>query len=136
MTRNRAVQGERECFDFNLNRLSFRHEPNVFVFDLCLHFDGMVVRDDHEQLLSRRDDAADRMHRDLLDDAVDRRSQPLQTGFLTGLGDLLRKGSRFGFKCRKFCLFDLLKFRRHCPIVMLGFGKCRLILSAFLLLSS
>lgn len=63
MTRNRAVQRELKGFDLDLNRLSFLHKPNIFILDLRLYFDRMVLRHDNEQLLRWGDDATDGMHR-------------------------------------------------------------------------
>ena len=56
-----------------------------------------VDRHQDEQRLRRRHDAADRMDRELLHDAVDRRGQQLQLGALLGLDQVLRQAGRLLF---------------------------------------
>ena len=106
---DRAVNGEREGLNFDLNRLSFLDEPDVFVFHPRFHIQLRCLRHDHHELLSRRDHPADRMDGQLLDDSIDRRRQGLKVGALSRFDGFLLQGGRLGFGRRQFRLACLLK---------------------------
>ena len=63
---NRAIEGELKCFHLDFDRLPFPYESHIFVLDLCLHLDRMVLRYDDQQLLGRCHNPPDGMHRQLL----------------------------------------------------------------------
>ena len=70
-----AVSGEIEGIDLDLGLLAGVDEADVAVRHHRLDLELAVERHHHEQRLRRRHDAAHRMHRELLHDAVDRRGQ-------------------------------------------------------------
>ena len=80
-----------------------------------LDFELAVARHDHQQRLRRRDDAADRVDRELLHDAVDRSGQQLKLGLLLGLDQVLGEPARL--------LLGLGEFvGERAPIFGLGLG--------------
>ena len=84
-----AVAGEIEGIDLDLGFLPGLHKADVAVRHHGLDFEPAVARHDHQQGLRRRDDAADRVDRELLHHAVDRGGQLLQPGLLLGLDQVL-----------------------------------------------
>ena len=70
------------------------HEADVAVLEQRLDFGLVIARRDHHQGLRRRHDAADRVHDELLHDAVDRRGERLLVLARLGFHQLLRKQPR------------------------------------------
>src|SRR5437773_9883418 len=64
-------------------------KPDIVIEDHRLDLEMAVGRDDDEEGLRRRHHPADGVDRKLLDDAVDRRGQPLQICLLLRLDDFL-----------------------------------------------
>ena len=73
-----AVTREIERIDFDARILSRMDETDVAVGQHGLDLDGGVIRHNNGERLGRRHHAADRMNRQLLHHAIDRRRQPLQ----------------------------------------------------------
>src|SRR5690242_8958948 len=69
------IEGEGKGLDFDFDELAFFDETDIFVLHLRFNFDGMIVRDDDEQLLRRGDDATHRVYRQLLHNAIDGRDE-------------------------------------------------------------
>ena len=74
--------------------LSGLDEADVAVRDHRLDLQPAVARHHDQQGLRRRDHAADRVDRELLHHAVDRRRQALQPGLLLGLDQFLGEPAR------------------------------------------
>ena len=84
-----AVAGEIEGVDLDLGFLPGVDKADVAVRHHGLDFQPAVARHDHQQGLRRRDNAADRVDRELLHHAVDGSGQQLKPGLLLGLDQVL-----------------------------------------------
>ena len=89
-----AVTGEIEGVDLDLGFMAGLDKADVAVRHHGFDFQPAVARYDHQQGLRRRDNAADRVDRELLHHAVNGSGQQLKPGLLLGFDQVLGEPAR------------------------------------------
>ena len=132
---NETVACEQESLHLHLDRLAPLHKADVLVLHHGFDFQLVLIGNDHEQLLCRRDDAPHGMHGKLLDLPVKGRRQPLQGVPLPSFDELLGQRSSFRLGVGQFGHAGPLKLGHKRPVVFLRFGDRRRILPPYFLLT-
>ena len=113
------IAREVEGVDLDLDLLARMNEADVSVRNHRLDLKMAVGWRDDEQRLRRRHNAADRMHRKLLDHAVDRRWSGAAVGPLLRLDQILAQPSGLSLSLNQLA-------RKRAPILRVGLRRaCR-----------